>query len=120
MSFVQPQCDRAMGLAFRPPAPGRPRLVAVVTILASSLAFVDGSVVNVGLPAIGRDLHAGAAGLQGGVNAYLLPLSALLLFGGALGGRFGRGRLLILGIAVFAAGSVGCALSRQLDLLLVS
>jgi EmrB/QacA subfamily drug resistance transporter len=109
-----------MGLTCRPRRQTRPGLVAAVSILASSLAFVDGSVVNVGLPAIGRDLHADAAGLQWVVNAYLLPLSALLLFGGALGDRFGRGRLLVLGIAVFAAGSAGCALSRRLDLLLVS
>src|ERR1700759_1895419 len=115
MSFTQPPCARAMGLKRRLRPQARPGLVAAVTILASSLAFVDGSVVNVGLPAIGRELHADAAGLQWVVNAYLLPLSALLLFGGALGDRFGRGRLLVLGIAVFAAGSAGCALSRRLD-----
>ena len=56
-----------------------PRLVLATTILASSLAFVDGSVVNVGLPAIGRSLSAQAGELQWVVNAYLLPLSALLL-----------------------------------------
>ena len=62
-----------------------PIAVLATTILASSLAFVDGSVVNVALAAIGRNLHAEAAGLQWVVNAYLLPLSALLLLGGALG-----------------------------------
>lgn len=64
----------------------RPNLIITTTILASSLAFIDGSVVNVGLPAIGADFHAGASELQWVVNAYLLPLSALLL----LGGRGGR------------------------------
>ena len=66
-----------------------PALVLTTCILASSLAFVDGSVVNVGLPAIGRSLQGGAADLQWIVNAYLLPLSALLLLCGALGDRFG-------------------------------
>jgi MFS family permease len=55
-----------------------PLLVIATTIMASSLAFIDGSVVNVGLPAIGRSFHADAIGLQWVVNAYLLPLSALL------------------------------------------
>lgn len=58
-----------------------PRLVIATTILASSLAFIDGSVVNVALPAIGASLKAETAGLQRVVNAYLLALSALLLLG---------------------------------------
>ncbi len=95
-----------------------PRLLLATCILASSLAFVDGSVVNVGLPAIGRDLQAGAGALQWVVNAYLLPLSALLLLGGAAGDRYGRRRLLIGGIAAFAAASLGCALAPNLAVLL--
>jgi EmrB/QacA subfamily drug resistance transporter len=75
--------------------------------LASSLAFVDGSVVNVGLPAIGRSL--GAADLQWIINAYLLPLSALMLLGGAVGDRFGRRNVLVFGVALFAVGSALCA-----------
>ena len=63
----------------------RPGLVIATTILASSLAFIDGSVVNVGLPAIGANFQADAGRLQWVVNAYLLPLSALLLLGGAAG-----------------------------------
>ena len=98
----------------------RPRLVLATTILASSLSFIDGSVVNVGLPAIGANLHGGAADLQWVVNAYLLPLSALLLFGGALGDRFGRRRLLVLGIALFALASAGCALAPSLPWLLAA
>ena len=74
-----------------------PGMVLTTTILASSLAFVDGSVVNVGLPAIGRSFQGGAADLQWVINAYLLPLSALLLFGGAVGDRFGRRNTLIVG-----------------------
>lgn len=87
-------------------------------MLASSLAFIDGSVVNVALPAIGADLHGNAAGLSWAINAYLLPLSALLLVGGAAGDRYGRRRALIAGILVFALASVGCALASGLDVLL--
>lgn len=88
-----------------------PRLVLAATILASGLAFVDGSVVNVALPAIGASLRGAAADLQWLVNAYLLPLSALLLLGGAAGDRFGRRRLLIGGTLLFAivAAMIGAA-----------
>jgi MFS family permease len=98
----------------------RPNLVLVATILASSLDFVDGSVINVGLPAIERSLHGSPAGLQWLVNAYLLPLSALLLLGGALGDRFGRRRLLALGIGLFAVGSAACALAPSLTWLILA
>ncbi len=101
-------------------APVHLRLVLATTILASSLAFVDGSVVNVALPTIGRSLSAGGGALQWIVNAYLLPLSALLLLGGAAGDRFGRRRLLIGGTATFAIGSLGCALSPSLGALLAA
>ncbi|MEO7177611.1 MAG: MFS transporter [Allosphingosinicella sp.] len=94
------------------------RLTLFASILASSLAFVDGSVVNVALPAIGADLQAQASGLQWIVNAYLLPLSALLLLGGAAGDKFGRRRLFLLGIALFALASALCALAPSLPWLL--
>jgi EmrB/QacA subfamily drug resistance transporter len=97
-----------------------PRLVLATCILASSLAFIDGSVVNVGLPAIGRSLHGDATQLQWIVNAYLLPLSALLLLGGALGDRFGRQKILVAGIALFALGSALCGAAPSLNLLLVA
>jgi EmrB/QacA subfamily drug resistance transporter len=113
-------CDRAIALAREHRPQARPRLVLAATILASSLGFVDSSVVNVGLPAIGRDLHAAAADLQWVVNAYLLPLSALLLLGGALGDRYGQRRLLTIGVALFAAGSVGCALAPRLEWLIAA
>jgi MFS family permease len=67
-----------------------PRLVLATSVLASSLAFIDGSVVNVALPVIGRALAADADALQWTVNAYLLPLSALLLLGGAASCCFGE------------------------------
>jgi EmrB/QacA subfamily drug resistance transporter len=95
-----------------------PNLVLVVTILASSLAFVDGTVVNVGLPAIRASLNADSETLQWVINAYLLPLSALLLLGGAAGDRFGRKRLLIAGIAIFALASAFCAAAASMPWLL--
>ena len=101
-------------------SPAYPRLVIATTIMASSLAFIDGSVVNVGLPAIGRSFHAEAIGLQWVVNAYLLPLSALLLLGGAAGDRFGRRRLLIAGVLLFGIASLACAGAPSLSLLLLA
>src|ERR1700680_712603 len=100
--------------------PSHPRLVIATTILASSLAFIDGSVVNVGLPAIGASFQADAAGLQWVVNAYLLPLSALLLLGGAAGDRFGHRRLLVAGVALFGIASLACAVAPTLILLLLA
>jgi len=96
-----------------------PNWVLATCILASSLAFVDGSVTNVGLPAIGQSLKAGAADLQWVINAYLLPLSALLLLGGAAGDRYGRKRLLVAGTVLFTAASIACALAPDLRLLLM-
>ena len=118
---LHPACDTATARTSRGATSVRhPRLVLATTILASSLAFVDGSVVNVGLPAIGRSLSADASALQWVVNAYLLPLSALLLAGGAAGDRFGRRRVLILGTLLFALASLGCALAPSLAWLIAA
>jgi EmrB/QacA subfamily drug resistance transporter len=121
MSTLPADCDRPLAeQAEGSPAAERsahPNLVLATSILATSLAFIDGSVVNVGLPAIGKDLGGGAAGLSWVVNGYLLPLSALLLLGGAAGDRFGRRRILLSGIAIFALASLLCALAPQLGLL---
>ena len=88
-----------------------PGWVLLTCMLASSLSFVDGSVVNVSLPFIGQALGRSPAALQWVVDAYLLPLSALILLGGAAGDRFGRGRLLVVGIAVFGVGSALCTVA---------
>jgi EmrB/QacA subfamily drug resistance transporter len=102
-----------------PAAPVRhPGWVLAATILASSLAFIDGSVVNVGLAAIGANLKAGAGDLQWVINAYLLPLGALLLLGGAAGDRYGRMRLLVAGTVLFGLASIACALAPSLPWLL--
>jgi len=113
-------CDRGQALASQGQSTRRPNLVLAATVLASGLDFIDGSVVNVGVPAIGRSLHGGAADLQWVVNAYLLPLSALLLLGGALGDRYGRRRMLAAGIVLFAAGSAACAAAPTLAWLIAA
>ncbi|WP_300974789.1 MFS transporter [Sphingomonas sp. LHG3406-1] len=100
------------------PRPAHARWTLAACILASSLSFVEGSVLNVALPAIRSSFGAGASEVQWVVNAYLLPLSALLLLGGALGDRYGRKRLLILGTGLFAAASLLCALAPDLGWLL--
>jgi EmrB/QacA subfamily drug resistance transporter len=105
-------------------APGKcraakhPRLVLTTCILASSLAFIDGAVLNVALPAIGRSFHAGTAEVQWVINAFTLPLSALLLLGGAAGDLYGRRRVMLWGIALFTAASVLCAAAPSLTLFL--
>jgi len=96
------------------------RWTLVACILASSLSFVEGSVLSVALPAIRQSYGAEAQQVQWVVNAYLLPLSALLLLGGALGDHFGRRRLLVVGTSIFAATSLICALAPNLAVLLAA
>jgi EmrB/QacA subfamily drug resistance transporter len=122
-AVLHPSCDRVMAECARAhtgghAGPEHPRLILATTILASSLAFIDGSVVNVGLPDIGRSLHASGANLAWVVNGYTLPLSALLLFGGALGDSYGRRRLLLFGVALFAMASVLCMVATNLSWLI--
>ena len=109
---VYVHCDAAgVARAGAPAETRNPTWVLITTILASGLAFLEGSVFNVGLPAIGETFNASASDLQWAINAYLLPLGALLLLGGAAGDRFGRVRLLVAGTALFGAASIGCALA---------
>jgi EmrB/QacA subfamily drug resistance transporter len=95
-------------------------MVLTTTILASSLAFIDGSVVNVGLAAIGHALSISGSQLVWVVNGYLLPLGALLLAGGAAGDRYGKRRMLVTGLVLFAIASLGCCLAPNIGLLVAS
>jgi EmrB/QacA subfamily drug resistance transporter len=92
--------------------------VLFATVLGSSLAFIDATVVNIALPSIGRDLGGGAAGLQWTVNGYALSLAALVLLGGSLGDRYGRKRIFLLGIGWFAAASLLCGIAPNIELLI--
>ena len=85
------------------------RWVLVASILGSSLAFIDGTVANVALPAIQRELSATVYQAQWVIVAYALFLGALLLVGGSLGDRYGRRRLFLIGVAIFGVASAGCA-----------
>jgi EmrB/QacA subfamily drug resistance transporter len=94
--------------------------VLVTAILGSAMAFIDGSVVNVALPVMQGALGASAAEMQWIMNGYLLMLSALLLAGGAAGDRFGRRRVFMIGIAVFATASIACGAAPDATLLAVA
>ena len=87
-------------------------------VLGSGMAMLDGTVVNVALPRIGRDLGAGLTALQWTVNAYTLTLAGLLLLGGSLGDRLGRRRIFVLGVVWFTAASAGCTLAPDAPVLI--
>lgn len=94
------------------------RWVLLATVLGSGVAFLDGSIVNVALPAIAEDLDAGLGDLQWVVNSYLVTLSALVLLGGALGDRYGRRKVFLLGLLLFTMSSVLCGLAPNVGVLI--
>jgi EmrB/QacA subfamily drug resistance transporter len=106
------------GSTFINPTANPLRATLVATILGSSLAFIDGSVVNVALPALARQLHADPARLSWAINAYLLPLGALILLGGGLGDHFGRRRVFLVGLILFTGASILCAAAPTFEWLL--
>src|SRR5436189_4974784 len=93
------------------------RWVLAVAVLGSGMVFLDGTVVNVALPDIGRDLGASTSDLQWVLNGYLLTLASLILLGGSLGDRYGRRRIFVLGAGVFTAASLLCAIAPSAALL---
>ena len=114
VTFAKSPCDEgAILTAVADQAdPSRGRWVLAATILGSSLAFIDGTVVNVALPALQAALDATLADVQWVVEAYALTLAALLLTGGSLGDLRGRRTVFAVGVLIFAAASVWCGLSR--------
>ncbi|WP_245941643.1 MFS transporter [Vallicoccus soli] len=96
------------------------RWVLLATVLASGVAMLDATVVNVALPALAEDLDAGLAGLQWTVNGYTLTLASLILLGGSLGDRLGRRRVLVAGAVWFGVASVLCALAPTVEALVVA
>jgi EmrB/QacA subfamily drug resistance transporter len=123
---VRAPCDEGVMRASHPPSPsaegdGRAGAwVLVAAVLGSSMAFIDGTVVNVALPVLQRALRADVAGVQWVVEAYALLLSALLLVGGALGDRYGRKRVFGAGVLVFGAASMLCGLAPSLAWLIAA
>jgi EmrB/QacA subfamily drug resistance transporter len=87
------------------------RWLLIVSVAGSGMAFLDGTVVNVALPDIGRDLGASTGDLQWILNGYLLSLASLILLGGSLGDRYGRRRIFVFGVGVFTLASLLCAVA---------
>ena len=98
----------------------RGRWILAATILASSMAFIDSTVVNVALPALQTNLNATAADVQWVIESYALFLSALLLVGGSLGDHYGRRRIFLLGVAIFSVASAACGLVGNIYQLIVA
>ncbi len=96
------------------------RWVLAVAVLGSGMAFLDGTVVNVALPDIGRDLGASTSSLQWILNGYLLTLASLILLGGSLGDRHGRRRVFAVGVGLFTVASAVCAAAPNATLLIVA
>src|SRR5437867_13251049 len=96
------------------------RWVLVATTLASSMAFIDSTVVNVALPALQTNLNATIVDVQWVIEAYSLLLSALLLVGGSLGDHYGRRRVFLIGVALFAVASTWCGLASDIHQLIVA
>jgi len=103
-----------------PCAPEARPFVLAATIVASAMAFIDGTVVSIALPAIQTALTADIVAMQWVVNAYLLILGALILAGGGLGDRVGRRRVFLVGIVIFAAASLLCAVAPDVQLLIAA
>jgi EmrB/QacA subfamily drug resistance transporter len=94
------------------------RWVLFATVLGTSMAFLDATVVNIALPALGDDLDAGLSQLQWTINAYTLTLAGFLLLGGALGDRFGRRRVFVIGAVWFAVASLACGVAPTSEALI--
>jgi EmrB/QacA subfamily drug resistance transporter len=119
---VKQPCDEAL-VGSSSNAPGKTQSQAwllAATILGSSMAFIDGTVVNVALPVLQSSLHATVVDVQWVVESYGLFLAALLLIGGAMGDSFGRRKIFLLGTGVFVAASIACGLSSSISQLIVA
>jgi len=121
-AIARPPCEEA-AIGARPceaPASINCRWILVTAILASSMAFIDGTAVNVALPALQSDLRVTLASVQWVVESYTLFLAALLLIGGSLGDIYGRRKMFIVGVLLFTAASVWCGASRNIEQLIIA
>lgn len=122
MNLARTPCDEAV-IRTNPPArtaAAGGTWVLVATVLGSSMAFIDGTVVNVALPALQTGLHANGADVQWVVEAYALFLSALLLVGGSLGDLYGRRRVFTAGVVIFALASAWCGAAQSIRQLILA
>src|SRR6201993_143696 len=116
-------CDEGVVLSGKPASPCGPKAqpwILAATILASSMAFIDSTVVNVALPALQASLQATVVGVQWVVEAYGLFLGALILIGGSLGDLFGRRWMFLLGVGIFGAASIACGLASNIQQLVIA
>jgi EmrB/QacA subfamily drug resistance transporter len=120
---LQEACDENIirsGAAAAPCSKTSGRWILAATILASSMAFIDGTVVNVALPALQTNLNATAADVQWVIESYALLLSALLLVGGSLGDHYGRRRVFLVGVVIFAVASGLCGFAGNIRQLIAA
>ena len=123
MNILKPPCDEGVISAPTSTSPCAKKLgpwILAATILGSSMSFIDGTVVNVALPALQANLNATATDVQWVVEAYALFLAALLLLGGSFGDRFGRRLIYAIGIAIFALASMWCGFAPNVQQLIIA
>src|ERR1700722_15742566 len=120
---MKPPGDEAVIGSAKASAPctaGAGRWILAATILGSSMAFIDSTVVNVALPALETSLHGTVIGVQWVVESYGLFLGALILAGGSLGDLFGRRLIFVVGIAIFAVASAACGAALDIHQLIIA
>src|SRR5213592_2682243 len=123
MNLLKPPCDEGVISAKKSVSPcgkAQGRWILAATILGSSMSFIDGTVVNVALPALQSNLNANVADVQWVVESYTLFLAALLLLGGSLGDRFGRAKIFAVSVALFALASIWCGLAPSIHQLIIA
>src|SRR5213592_1551386 len=123
LPILREPCDESVIRSLPAAAPCSKRArrwVLAATTLASSMAFIDGTVVNVALPALQANLNATVVDVQWVVEAYALFLAALLLAGGSLGDHFGRKRIYSTGVGLFALASIWCGLAPNINQLIIA
>jgi EmrB/QacA subfamily drug resistance transporter len=120
---MKPPCDEAVVRSMNTTVPCTAqagRWILAATILGSSMAFIDGTVVNVALPALQASLHATVVGVQWVVESYGLFLGALILVGGSLGDLFGRRLMFLAGVVIFAIASMACGFASNIQELVIA
>src|SRR5882724_5426007 len=123
MASMRPPCDEAVIRSVDAGSPCRAEAriwILAATILGSSMAFIDSTVVNVALPALQASFHATVVDLQWVVESYGLFLAALILVGGSFGDLFGRRLIFVVGVSIFALASAGCGFASNIHQLIIA